>query len=98
MHCGAGQKPWAAGYNGNWEAIKMTISRIPDEAIAPEDYAIPDFAYLLERDYGSPKRNKIVRDLIVHGTQFEFADFFSEEVVFALEMAQAEIEENGDYS
>lgn len=58
----------------------MTISRIPDEAIAPEDYAIPDFAYLLERDYGSPKRNKIVRDLIVHGTQFEFADFFQKKL------------------
>jgi len=55
-----------------------------------EDYNLPQYAYLLERDYGTYRKNKLVGDWVVHGVPYGIEELLSPSVLIDLQIVRAE--------
>lgn len=48
----------------------MTILETPE--IPVEEYHLPQYAYLLDHDFGTEERNRAIRNHIVYGIEFDY--------------------------
>lgn len=68
----------------------MTILETPE--IPVEEYHLPQYAYLLDHDFGTEERNRAIRNHIVYGIEFDYDILISDNAREMIEILRKERE------